>query len=145
MALRGRRINNFVELWCLVASGGVDIWVSSTSFQKSIIGWPQVLNSLRQKGYHISVKLNFMEQRVPTFVAPLLYAEVMVLRDIQKNAIGWQILCGKNQHFFSISIWNKKHFLPLDYIPTLQHSIELLKLIIKSNVNAYIAGICFRI
>ena len=41
MALRGRRINNFLELWCLVGSRGLDIWVSSTSFQKSSIGWPQ--------------------------------------------------------------------------------------------------------
>ena len=29
----------FFELWCLVASRGLGIWVSSTSFQKS--GWPQ--------------------------------------------------------------------------------------------------------
>ena len=35
MALRGRRINNFLKLWCLVALGGLDIWVSSTSSQ-----WP---------------------------------------------------------------------------------------------------------
>ena len=41
MALRGRRIENFLELWWLVASGVVGIWVSSTSFQKSNIGWPQ--------------------------------------------------------------------------------------------------------
>ena len=40
MALRGRRINSFLESWCLVCSGGLDIWVSSTSFQKSDIGWP---------------------------------------------------------------------------------------------------------
>ena len=40
-ALRGRRINNFIELWCLAGSGGLDIWVSSTNFQKSNIGWPQ--------------------------------------------------------------------------------------------------------
>ena len=40
-ALRGRRIHNLIELWCLVGSGGLDIWVSSTSFQKSNIGWPQ--------------------------------------------------------------------------------------------------------
>ena len=33
--------NNFLELWWLVASGGLGIWASSTSFQKSIIGWPQ--------------------------------------------------------------------------------------------------------
>mgnify|MGYP007015435906 CR=1 FL=1 len=41
MALRGRRTINFVEFWCLVASGDVEICVSSTSFQKINIGWPQ--------------------------------------------------------------------------------------------------------
>ena len=41
MALRGRRIENFLELWWLVPSGVVGIWVSSTSFQKSNISWPQ--------------------------------------------------------------------------------------------------------
>jgi hypothetical protein len=41
MALRGRRINNFIKLWCLVASRGLEICVSSTSFQKNDIGWPQ--------------------------------------------------------------------------------------------------------
>ena len=41
MALRGRRINNFVELWCLVASGGYKFWVSWISFQKSNISCPQ--------------------------------------------------------------------------------------------------------
>ena len=40
-ALRGRRINHFIELWFIVGSGGLEIWVSSTSFQKSNIGWPQ--------------------------------------------------------------------------------------------------------
>ena len=39
-APRGRRIHNFIELWYLVGSGGVDFCVSSTSFQKSNIGWP---------------------------------------------------------------------------------------------------------
>ena len=43
MALRGSRIENFVELWCLGASGGLDFCVSSTRFQKSNIGWPQQL------------------------------------------------------------------------------------------------------
>ena len=33
MALRGRKINNFVVSWCLVALGGLDSWVSFTSFQ----------------------------------------------------------------------------------------------------------------
>ena len=51
MALRGRRINNFLVLGYLVSSRGLEIWVSSTSFQKSNKGWPQkpligkVLNS----------------------------------------------------------------------------------------------------
>ena len=40
MALRGRRIKYFLELWRL-GSGGFTIWVSSTSFQKSNIVWPQ--------------------------------------------------------------------------------------------------------
>ena len=40
-ALRGRGINKFIELWFLLASGGLDICVSSTSFQKNDIGWPQ--------------------------------------------------------------------------------------------------------
>ena len=41
MALRGRKIENILELWWLMASRVVSIWVSSTSFQKSNIGWPQ--------------------------------------------------------------------------------------------------------
>ena len=40
-ALRGRRIKKIIEIWCLVASGGLDICVSSTSFQKNDISWPQ--------------------------------------------------------------------------------------------------------
>ena len=31
-ALRGRRINHFIELWFIVGSGGLEIWVSSCSF-----------------------------------------------------------------------------------------------------------------
>ena len=41
MTLRGGRIENFDKLWCIVASGGLEFCVSSTSFQKSNIGWPQ--------------------------------------------------------------------------------------------------------
>ena len=41
MALRARRINDFIELWCPVTSGGLEICVSSTSSQKNDIGWPQ--------------------------------------------------------------------------------------------------------
>ena len=57
MALRGRRINNFAELWCLVASRGVEICVSSTSFQKNDIGWPQ--QPLTERVSDISKKLDF--------------------------------------------------------------------------------------
>ena len=41
MALRGRRINNFIRLWWLKASRGLHICVSSTSFQKNDMSWPQ--------------------------------------------------------------------------------------------------------
>ena len=41
MALRGSRIEIFDESGFLVASGGCDILVFLTSFQKSDIGWPQ--------------------------------------------------------------------------------------------------------
>ena len=34
-------MNISFDLWCLVASGGLDICVSSTSSQKNDIGWPQ--------------------------------------------------------------------------------------------------------
>ena len=41
MALKGRRINIFLDLWCLVASRGLHFCVLSTSFQKSDIPWAQ--------------------------------------------------------------------------------------------------------
>ena len=53
MALRGRRINNFLESWCLVASGGLHICVLSTGFQKNDIDWPQ---QPLQEEYQLSVK-----------------------------------------------------------------------------------------
>jgi hypothetical protein len=53
MALRGRKINNFIRLWCLVASAGLHIYVLSSSFQKNDIGWPQ---QPLQEEYQISVK-----------------------------------------------------------------------------------------
>ena len=57
MALRDRRIKNFIEIWCLVASGGLVICVSSTSFQKNDIGWPQQPPTERVSD--ISEKLDF--------------------------------------------------------------------------------------
>ena len=40
-ALRDSRIKNVIKIWCLVASRGLEICVSSTSFQTNYIGWPQ--------------------------------------------------------------------------------------------------------
>ena len=57
MALRGRRIKYFLELCWLVGSGGFTIWVLSTSFQKSSIGWPG--QPPTEKGLDISKKLGF--------------------------------------------------------------------------------------
>ena len=37
LALRGRSIINLLELWCIVASGGLEICESSNSFQKNYI------------------------------------------------------------------------------------------------------------
>ena len=58
MALRGIRINDFIELWCLVASGVKKICVSSTNFQKNDIGWPQQPPTERVSD--ISEKLDFL-------------------------------------------------------------------------------------
>jgi hypothetical protein len=41
MALRGRKIENFHAISLTALSRGLPICVSSTSFQKSSIGWPQ--------------------------------------------------------------------------------------------------------
>ena len=38
MALRCRRTINCVEIWCLVASRGVDIWVSFTAEDSRVLG-----------------------------------------------------------------------------------------------------------
>ena len=40
MALRGTRIENFDELRCIGALEGLEFYVSTTTFQKSYIGWP---------------------------------------------------------------------------------------------------------
>ena len=41
MALRGRKIENFDDISLAAWSRGLPIYVSSTIFQKSSIGWPQ--------------------------------------------------------------------------------------------------------
>ena len=40
-ALKDKKIHNFIELWCLMGSRGMEIWVLSSSFKKSNRGWPQ--------------------------------------------------------------------------------------------------------
>ena len=57
MALRVSRIENFDELWCLVASRGLDISVLSTSFQKSNIGWPPTEKVLKIKVILVLLKI----------------------------------------------------------------------------------------
>ena len=60
LALRDRRTNIFFDLWCLVASGGADICVSSTIFQKkwhwlASVGWLRlctVLSNWKIDGRH---------------------------------------------------------------------------------------------
>ena len=40
-AQRGKKKNCLINSWCLVASGGLGIWVTSTNFQNNDIYWPQ--------------------------------------------------------------------------------------------------------
>ena len=57
MAMKGRKINNFIELWSVAGSVGLEICVSSTSFQKNDIEWPQQPPTERVSD--ISGKLDF--------------------------------------------------------------------------------------
>ena len=65
-ALRGKKINNFVELWRLVASRGYKFWVSWISFQKNNISWtqqPPTEKSLKfNLIFHDSTKINFVSK-----------------------------------------------------------------------------------
>ena len=82
MALRGSRIEKFDELWCLVASRGFDFCVSTTSFQKNNIGWPQ--QPLKER-VQISVKNLIFEDSIhikgPVFV-------ILVTRMITQSGTG---------------------------------------------------------
>ena len=65
MALRGSRIEIFDESGFLVASGGCDILVFLTSFQKSDIGWPQhplTEKMLKCCGINIKISQNESEK-----------------------------------------------------------------------------------
>ena len=57
MALRGRKIENFDGISLAAWSQGLLICVSSTSFQKNSIGWPQQPPTERVS--NISEKLDF--------------------------------------------------------------------------------------
>ena len=81
MALRGRRVDNFLELWCLVALGGLDIWVSSISFKKSQIRWPQQPQTEKVLKIHLDISWWLRDIRVPDFsvhnFSPRLYSPVV--------------------------------------------------------------------
>ena len=55
--MKGRRNNNSIELWSIAGSVGLEICVSSTSFQKNDISWPQ--QPLTERVSDISEKLDF--------------------------------------------------------------------------------------
>ena len=57
MALRDRNIENFGDISLAARSRGLLICVSSTSFEKSSIGWPQ--QPLTERVSDISEKLDF--------------------------------------------------------------------------------------
>ena len=57
MALSGRKIENFDDISLSAWSRGLPICVSSTSFQKNDIGWPQ--QPLTERVSDISEKLDF--------------------------------------------------------------------------------------
>ena len=60
MAMKGRRIINFIELWSIAVLRGSEIWVSVISFWESNICWPQQPPTEK---YQISVKnWNFDDQ-----------------------------------------------------------------------------------
>ena len=64
MALRDRRTNISFDLWCLVASGGLDIWVSSTSFQKSNIGASDRKGCKKSTWYLVSLPKKYVFQNI---------------------------------------------------------------------------------
>ena len=53
MAMKGRRIINFIELWSIAGSGGLEICVSSTSFQINDNGWPQQPRTEKVLKFHM--------------------------------------------------------------------------------------------
>ena len=57
MAMKGRRIHNFIKLWSIAGSLGLEICVSPTIFQKNYIGWPQQPPTERVS--YINEKLDF--------------------------------------------------------------------------------------
>ena len=56
-SLMGRRIKFFIELWFIVGSRGLEIWVSSASLKKNSIGWPP--QPLTERVSDISKPLDF--------------------------------------------------------------------------------------
>ena len=75
MALRARRINNSFDLWCIVASRTLWIWVSRVSFLKSNIAG---LKRPWQRGYQIRIvfliihspKMNKYPDIISNYISP---------------------------------------------------------------------------
>ena len=119
MALRCRRTNNCAEIWCLVASGGVDIWVSWPSFQKSNIGWPQqppaekVLKSVKNWIFDDEFHKNWqlLVILVPGMILPsrsvifLIKWGCKVHIEIQ-HLFCWRLLRPTNVTFLKTGRWN---------------------------------------
>ena len=88
-ALSGRRIHNFIELWCLVGSGGLEIWVSSTSFQKSNIDWPQqppIEKVLKfSKNFHDSVKIILVLRLLNSRTRITLKSSVVIFQALETS------------------------------------------------------------
>ena len=64
--MKVRKIINLIELWSIAGSGGLEICVSLTSFQKNDIGWPQqppTENMLKFKMiFHYSTQKKFFSK-----------------------------------------------------------------------------------
>ena len=86
-ALRGRRINNFIDLWYLVASGGLGICVSSTNFQNNDICWPQQppterVSDISENFDFFNFKLSFYVKIIETHARAFLTINILAIGSV---------------------------------------------------------------
>ena len=75
--MRGRRINNFTELWSIAGSVGLEICVSPTSFQKNDISWPQQpITDKVQKFKSLGVKR--LEKKRVTYLIAIKTGDLLI-------------------------------------------------------------------